>query len=724
MDYEPLTAEDYAELERSWIPPAIADCCQIRRVSHEEGKTLTSWRKGNLAGIVFPYVLPGQVSSRSCRLRRDQPEVERRPDGSTKAKNKYLGPPGYPSQLYFVPGCPSSWLANKRIPVFIVEGEKKAIAMARYFNERDEKTLVIGLAGVWNWRVKETFYDEQAGAVVELSKPIADLDLVCWIQRNVSILFDADLATNQQVMMARTALQRELTERGSHVRLYDLPPDGPKGVDDFLYERGPEALTAILSHEHGTSWQAHELTDVGMVERVADYAPGDFLYVDEWEQWGYWNGSYWDFREGAAALQLATIKTSRLAMREAESFPDPEAFERWARKYRSAHGLAAVRKVAMFDARFRARAESFNSHHWLLPVPNGTLDLRTGKLAPSERDDRMTMVLSVVWDAQAQCPRWERFIEETMCGDQTLINYMQKAIGYSLTGLATEQCFFVCHGDGQNGKGVLFRILRELFGPYFRAGRIESFSRRDKSPGGHDEDLAALEGGRIVLMSEAEEGMALSEALIKMLTGEDAPRVSHKYGRSFALNPTFKIWIAANHLPIIRSQDKSIWRRPVKIPFNNQVPAERRDGDLTLKLMEELPGILRWAVEGCLKWQEEGLRKPDAIERAIAEYRQEANWLASFLSERCVQDFTPGRLNEVTQVAAGDLYREYLDWCQQEAERPLGQTMFGRRLTELGHTLRPNFGRKVRLYLRLKAQWERINEEENDGAQTHSEEAQ
>jgi putative DNA primase/helicase len=321
--------------------------------------------------------------------------------------------------------------------------------------------------------------------------------------------------------------------------------------------------------------------------------------------------------------------------------------------------------------------ERLDADPWVLNVCNGTLDLRTGHLRPHARADLLTKLAPVTYDPGALCPTWEAFLSRILAGDVALIRFVQKVIGYSLTGSTQEQCLFILYGAGANGKSTLIQTISALLGDYARQTPTESLlvQRGD----GVRNDLARLQGARFVSAVEVEGGRRLAEALVKQLTGGDTITARFLYGEHFEFQPMFKLWLAVNHKPVVQGTDHAIWRRLRLIPFTVTIPAAEQDKRLTEKLRAELPGILRWAVEGCLAWQQEGLAPPTAVKRATGDYRAEMDVIAAFIRDCCVVE--PQR-----QVSTSELYAEYRGWCEQMGESAVTQKAFGTALRERGCT--------------------------------------
>ena len=320
---------------------------------------------------------------------------------------------------------------------------------------------------------------------------------------------------------------------------------------------------------------------------------------------------------------------------------------------------------------------------WALNCANGTLDLRSGDLRPHRQDDLLTRVAPVAYDKSATAPRWLAFLDRIFAGDQELIGFVKRAAGYTLTGNISAQVIFLLCGGGANGKSVLVTTLQTLLGDYAKTAAPDLLLA--KAGDRHPTELADLRGARMVATVESGEGRRLHESLIKQMTGGDAMKARFMFADFFEFEPQFKLWLATNHKPNVRGTDYAIWRRIRLIPFNVTIPENERDAKLVEKLKAELPGILAWAVAGCLEWQQGGLKAPASVLAATETYRVEMDVVARFIEEACV-------LHPQAEIKATYLYRAYKAWCDDNGERYESQTMFGRRLGERGFTKRGSNG--------------------------------
>jgi putative DNA primase/helicase len=415
-------------------------------------------------------------------------------------------------------------------------------------------------------------------------------------------------------------------------------------------------------------------TDLGNAERFAARHAADIRFVKAWG-WVVWDGRRWQV-DARGEVERRAAETVRAMLAEAATVHDPDErkqLSRFAIKSESRAAIANMLALAESQRELRTDETVFDQHPELLTVQNGVIDLSTGAVREARREDMITRRTDIRYDPDADCPRWIRFLDEIFEGRPAVIEFVRRAVGYSMTGLTTEQCLFVLWGAGSNGKSTFVRVIEGLLGELALETPPETLLlRRDGIPN----DVARLAGARFVSARETDEGRRLAESRIKQMTGGDrvAARFLHK--EWFDFTPTFKIWLATNHRPEIRGTDHAIWRRIRLIPFNVIIPDDRQDGQLPDKLAAELPGILNWAVRGCLEWQRDGLRPPDEVMRATAQYRADEDVLGAFFAEHTVQK---------GQCPASSLYAEYRKWAEASGEKLMSQTRFGKAVAERGH---------------------------------------
>jgi putative DNA primase/helicase len=272
---------------------------------------------------------------------------------------------------------------------------------------------------------------------------------------------------------------------------------------------------------------------------------------------------------------------------------------------------------------------------------------------------------------------WKQFIREIMGYKGELITFLQTAAGWAVSGDVSEQSMFILYGTGANGKSTFLNVIMHILGDYAISTYAETFMKRNNDTATND--IARLRGTRFVTTTETEQGKRLSEHLIKQVTGTDQLTARFLYGEYFNFVPTFKIFMASNHKPVIKGTDHGIWRRIKLIPFTTTIPDEKRDKYLEQKLLTEKSGILNWLIEGALRWRREGLNTPAIVLNATDEYRGEMDIIGNFFRERCVQQ--PG-----AAIRARELFRVYQQWCEENNEMATSERMFGLRLKELGIT--------------------------------------
>jgi putative DNA primase/helicase len=379
-----------------------------------------------------------------------------------------------------------------------------------------------------------------------------------------------------------------------------------------------------------------------------------------------------------------------------------KALKRHALRTESAARLMAMIRLASSERSIMVKPDAFDVDPMLLNTLNCVIDLRDGTPYEHDKARRLMKQIGTEYDPDAQCPAWKAYLEKIMDGNTNLILFLQKALGYSLTGLTNEQVVFFLHGSGSNGKSTFLETIRYILGDYSKNTPTSTIMRRGDSSGVNN-DVARLPGVRLVTAVETDEGQQLSEATIKSITGGDTIVARFLFGEFFEFKPTFKLWLACNHLPTITGTDNGIWRRIRRIPFTVKIREDEKDPQLPAKLQAEAPGILNWMINGCLLWQEDGLGIPDEIAEANKEYQSEMDTLAAFIQECCVT--TSSNL----KAPATDLYKAYQQWSDSSGEKTLSQTAFGKKLAERGFAKgRNSFGRVI---------WEGIGVRPSEGSE-------
>lgn len=418
----------------------------------------------------------------------------------------------------------------------------------------------------------------------------------------------------------------------------------------------------------------YALTDMGNGERLAARHSDYLKFVEAWG-WCAWTGARWERGATGAAVRLAK-DTVRSIYAEAEHGADEEeraAIAKWAMRSESEARLTAMLDLAKRESEMEAHPDNFDGDPLLLNCANGTLDLRTGELRPHDPADKFTRITSTPYKPSEDCPTWLAFLDRIFSGNRRIIDFVQRAAGYTLTGDTGEQCLFFCYGTGANGKSTFLETLRAAAGDYGQSAEFSTFLAR-KGEGARN-DIARMAGVRYISAIESGEGQRLNEPVIKALTGGDTVTARFLFKEFFEYKPQFKVWLAANHKPVIRGTDNAIWRRIRLIPFTVTIPEGERDSKLPAKLRAELPGILAWAVKGCLDWQRERLGLPEEVKTATAEYRADMDTLAAFIADCCYCES-----NAI--AAAGELHKAFV----AHAGEKIGAREFKRMMTERGYT--------------------------------------
>lgn len=416
-------------------------------------------------------------------------------------------------------------------------------------------------------------------------------------------------------------------------------------------------------------------TDIANARRFIAQHGDDVRFTSEqnwlvWQKWG-WAPD----RTGEMMARAKSVAESILAEVAAEFGESRKDLLKWARRSQSADRLRAMLALAQSEPGIPVPLASFDADPMLLNCPNGTLDLATGKLRVHRRDDLITKATAAEFHWEASADLWDGFLWKALGGDQALYDYVQRAVGYSLTGRVDEQVFFFCYGLGANGKSVFLETVGGILGDYGTTARTEMVMARSGS--GIPNDIAALRGQRFVAVNETADGQRFNEPLIKDLVGGDTVSARFLFREFFTYQPQFKLWLRGNHKPAVYGTDHGIWRRIHLVPFTVTIPPAERDPDLLQKLRLERSGILRWAVEGCRMWQKDGLNPPPRVLEAVEDYRAEMDAIGQFLAERT-------ELDSASSLKAGDLYASYRDWAEAGGEFQLSLRRFGTAIRERG----------------------------------------
>lgn len=504
--------------------------------------------------------------------------------------------------------------------------------------------------------------------------------------RHVVVLPDADEVGAKHAR----AVADSCSGHAATVRIVELPGVPAHGdVVDWL-DAGHEIADLIALAAQAPEYRRpavtrteHGCTDLANSERLVERHASDLRYVAATRQWHVWDGRRWR-TDDTGEIERRAKDTARAIYREAEAATSAARRKELAShavRSEAASKIAAMITLAQSDARLALRADDLDADPWLLNVANGTIDLRTGALRPHRREDLMTKLAPVAYDAAARLDLFDAFLFQTFGGDAELIRYVQKAAGYGLCGDTREEVIFIAHGPTGGGKTTLAEALRAALGDYAAAADPETFLVSHRDGGAPRADIARLHGRRLVVGVEVDQGRHMAEGLVKQLTGGDTVVARHLYREHFEFRPQFKLWIFANDAPRVRDDDDAVWRRIRLVPFVHPVPREQRDPQLKITLRDPKfggPAVLAWAVAGCLLWQREGLGAPPVIESATRSYREAQDPVADFVAECCV-------VEDGAWATMEELYAAYSLWAKAAGERhPLSKKGFSNRLERHG----------------------------------------
>ena len=377
-----------------------------------------------------------------------------------------------------------------------------------------------------------------------------------------------------------------------------------------------------------------------------------------------------------------------------------EAALKFAKRTASSSAKEAMIKECQHLYDIPASPDDFDSYNDFLNVQNGVVNLRNGELMPHDSKLMLSKICNCEYDVKRRKPkRWLQFLDEITNGDKDLQEYIQRSIGYSISGSNREQCAYFLYGMGNNGKSTFLDTIADMLGDYASNAQPDTLMLQSKVGslgGGANSDIARLKSARFVTCEEPTEGVRLNEGLLKQLTGGSKVTCRFLYGDEFEYTPEFKIWVATNHKPVVRGTDVGIWRRIKLIPFEVNIPKNKVDKNLKYKLRQEFPQILAWAVEGCMKWQAQGLDEPECVLEATKDYKQEMDLIAGFVEQCVMIDYS-----SENKIMGADLFAIYRAWAKANNEWEMTAKKFGmeiiKKLPEKGRDGKGVFYKKIAL---------------------------
>lgn len=436
-----------------------------------------------------------------------------------------------------------------------------------------------------------------------------------------------------------------------------------------------------------TEHRTFPCTDMGNMERFIKRHGNEVRSFGNNKDWLLWNGSRWQ-RGGDTMVFPLAIETISSITEEAKSAGndnEADALRGWSKTSQSQAKVQSMLSLVSKSEKVVVKPSDFDQSPMQLNCLNGIVDLTSGSLVPRSSTNLVSKMTNVSFDLNAKCPVFESFISEIFCGDKKLISWVQRALGYTLTGSVQEQVLFIAYGTGANGKSTLFDVLRKVLGDYCSTSDFGLFLNSKQSDVRTMEAVGELKGVRFVNAAEAESNVRFSEAIIKKLTGGDALRGTKLHGQAFIFEPTHKIWLSNNHLPFAKDGSNGFWRRIKIVPFNRRFSEQEMDTTLQQKLLEELEGILAWLVKGAVSWHHHvlisegktGLGSCKAVDDCVEQYRFDNDYTSRFIEE-CL---TVGE--GVGDTKARALFEAYTNWHIANLEDELiSEAIFSRRMEE------------------------------------------
>ena len=450
----------------------------------------------------------------------------------------------------------------------------------------------------------------------------------------------------------------------------------PKKQNDYSISIGNGKVIQTVDEE---KMRAYTFDDMGNAERFVDLFGENVRYCYTEKKWYFYNSMRWSVDNLGVILRMADkcveamkAEAKLYLQADEESGGDmAKAFEKHMKSSRSNKSKKAM--LNEIEHHLPILPIQMDRYKMALNTPSGIINLKNGDVKAHNPEYYFTKITSVDCAEAADCPRWLAFLDDIFASDKDLIRYIQKAVGYSLTGSTAEQCAFFLYGTGRNGKSTFIDVIRDVFGDYAANIQPETIMVKSSQSNAINSDIARLKGARLVTSVEPNEGVRLNEGLLKQLTGDDTVTARKLYSEEFEFKPEFKLWMATNHKPIIRGTDTGIWRRIHMIPFNVQIPEDKVDKNLTHKLKAEMTAIFKWCIDGCLMWQREGLQMPAAVLKSVREYRREMDVISAFIEDKCTLEGT---------VQASMLYAAYASWADSNNEYCMSNTKFSTELAK------------------------------------------
>lgn len=566
--------------------------------------------------------------------------------------------------------------------IYIAEGEKDVDAL---WNIGCPATTNVGGAGKWKDSDSDALKASGVGRVILLpDNDDPGRDHMTTVARSVKALGIAVILVALPKLQPKGDISAWLASGHTKEDLevivgskpYVLAKGGINADDD----------DPAVSDPFGASLWKH--TDLGVAESFIHRFGEKVRYNHKHKEWLIWNCHHWRTDKNEEIRRKATEhvrlwQTEAMSIRSLDTKRDVANFTL---KLERSAALGTLVDISKSMLPVADTGERWDDHAFLVGCPNGVIDLQTGELRAGHPDDRISLQTSVDYDPNAPAERWTSFVQEIFSDDAELMNFINRAVGYSLSGDTREQCFFMCVGHGANGKSTFLSALSSVWGDYGYTTDTNVFASNAGSKDSTPFDLAELLGRRLVLMSETKANSRMNEQSIKNFTGGERINAQKKFGHPFEFQPVGKLWMGINHQPKVVDDSHGFWRRVRLIPFNRIFSGSADNRNLKRELMAEAPGILAWAVRGCLQWTEQGLNPPLSVMKATDAYQESEDPILDYILERTEQDST-------AEVPCNGTYLSYKDWAKDQGmteKEMLTKNSFGRLMTkryERRHTM-------------------------------------
>lgn len=497
----------------------------------------------------------------------------------------------------------------------------------------------------------------------------------------------------------------------AQIEIIEIPAEMPKGWDiadairdnhwswteilQFIHERAKPVETQLLLPQLFDKKSGKPNLNHSTMARLMKSLYGHKLRFDaHTKKWHIWNGKFLERDEVGRIYDYAKetcqfVYNRALELAKEDSNPN-ELFSvaKYAITAQNASQIDDIIKMASKEKGIRVKHQDFDANSYIFNLQNGTYDLKADVFREHRITDNITKIVGYNYDKDSRCPFWKQTLRLVFRDDKRKIQFLQRFIGYCLTGAVDEQCFLFFYGQGKNGKSTITSALEMLFGEYFCKSPSDMlmFHKTERI----SNDIARLAGARLVVCDEVQDGLKLDEARVKNLTGGDSITARFLYQELFTFQPTHKIIMFGNHRPIIRGTDEGIWRRVILVPFNIEIPEERRlpMGQVKENLRNELPGIFNWALDGYRNYKIVGkLHIPPSVKEASNLYRTDSDSIGQFIRECCLQSIH-------LRIKCKLLYDEYKDWCRENNEYATSYRAFNERVKEKGFVNKAGTGNR------------------------------